>query len=98
MADHEWIRCRILGKGSFGKVYAIQHSKDATVFRVIKEMSKYQILNKGDVVVNMMLSERVLLTGNLFFLFQIPNFCQGLLGARLLSVVGLQLKMKKICT
>jgi len=62
VAGHLWIKCRILGKGSLGKVYAMMHVKDHEIIRVIKEMSKFQMLEKGETVVNLVLKERVLLS------------------------------------
>jgi len=41
--NEDYERCRFLGKGSFGKVYAVQHFATGT-FRVVKEMNKGSVL------------------------------------------------------
>jgi len=61
IGGHQWIKCRILGKGSFGKVYAMQHSRDSKIIRVVKEMSKSQILDKGEAVFDLTMKEKGLL-------------------------------------
>lgn len=63
VGGHEYIRCRVLGKGAFGKVYAVQLAADKTVTRAVKEMSKSQILARGENTTNLLIAERQLLTG-----------------------------------
>jgi len=61
IGGEDYIRCRVLGKGSFGKVYAMQHVTVDT-YRVVKEMHKGTILSKGNNVVDLLLNERQLLS------------------------------------
>jgi len=91
IGGEDYLRCRVLGKGSFGKVYAMQHVTLET-FRVVKEMHKGTILSKGSNVVDLLLNERKLLSelkGCPFvvkcfascqdekFLYMLLEFCSG---------------------
>eukprot|EP01128_Nolandella_sp_AFSM9_P007860 TRINITY_DN4448_c0_g1_i1.p1 TRINITY_DN4448_c0_g1~~TRINITY_DN4448_c0_g1_i1.p1 ORF type:complete len:434 (+),score=97.02 TRINITY_DN4448_c0_g1_i1:162-1304(+) len=58
IAGSSYSRLRVLGKGSFGKVYAMQHQSG--VVRVIKEMNKRDINEKGKSAVNATSQERVI--------------------------------------
>lgn len=57
----------MLGKGAFGKVYAVQLAADKNFVRVVKEMSKTQIIQKGENTVNLLVFERHILTGRFYF-------------------------------
>eukprot|EP01126_Amoeba_proteus_P061969 TRINITY_DN8363_c0_g2_i2.p1 TRINITY_DN8363_c0_g2~~TRINITY_DN8363_c0_g2_i2.p1 ORF type:complete len:394 (+),score=78.16 TRINITY_DN8363_c0_g2_i2:97-1182(+) len=61
-AGHEYSKCRVLGKGAFGKVYAVQLIADKRVVRVVKEMNKSEIVSKGENAINLLVKERILLT------------------------------------
>jgi len=91
IGGEEYVRCRVLGKGSFGKVYAMQHVH-LNLYRVVKEMHKMTILSKGDNVIKLLLNERQLLSelkGCPFvvkcfascqddkFLYMLLEFCSG---------------------
>jgi serine/threonine protein kinase len=52
---------RVMGKGSFGKVNAIER-KDTKQLYALKAMSKKEILDKGETVVQLVLQERRLLS------------------------------------
>eukprot|EP01126_Amoeba_proteus_P065517 TRINITY_DN932_c2_g1_i2.p1 TRINITY_DN932_c2_g1~~TRINITY_DN932_c2_g1_i2.p1 ORF type:complete len:476 (+),score=104.10 TRINITY_DN932_c2_g1_i2:57-1484(+) len=59
---HEYVKCRVLGKGAFGKVYAVQLHADRSIVRAVKEMSKSEIVSRGQTTINLLLKERELLT------------------------------------
>eukprot|EP01126_Amoeba_proteus_P000353 TRINITY_DN1010_c0_g1_i1.p1 TRINITY_DN1010_c0_g1~~TRINITY_DN1010_c0_g1_i1.p1 ORF type:complete len:430 (+),score=98.08 TRINITY_DN1010_c0_g1_i1:86-1375(+) len=61
-AGHEYIKCRVLGRGAFGKVYAVQLCADRNVVRVVKEMNKSEIVSRGENAINLLVKERILLT------------------------------------
>eukprot|EP01125_Pyxidicula_operculata_P003902 TRINITY_DN1545_c0_g1_i1.p1 TRINITY_DN1545_c0_g1~~TRINITY_DN1545_c0_g1_i1.p1 ORF type:complete len:446 (-),score=62.71 TRINITY_DN1545_c0_g1_i1:342-1679(-) len=91
LGGEEYMRCRVLGKGAFGKVYAVQHVFTG-VFRVIKEMHKGTIIAKGSGIVPMLIKEREFLselkgcpyvvkcfasTQDEKFLYILLEFCSG---------------------
>uniref|UniRef100_A0A6B2L1B8 Protein kinase domain-containing protein n=1 Tax=Arcella intermedia TaxID=1963864 RepID=A0A6B2L1B8_9EUKA len=91
IAGEDYIRCRVLGKGSFGKVYAMQHVS-AGCYRVVKEMHKATVISKGKNMADLLLNERLLLSevkGCPFvvksfasfqddkFLYMLLEFCSG---------------------
>jgi len=91
IGGEDYVRCRVLGKGSFGKVYAMQHVTTES-YRVVKEMHKGTILSKGNNVIDLLLNERKILSelkGCPFvvkcfascqddkFLYMLLEFCSG---------------------
>jgi len=59
LGGEDYKRCRVLGKGSFGKVYAVEHCTTG-IFRVVKEMHKGTIITQN--MVAMIKKERELLS------------------------------------
>jgi serine/threonine protein kinase len=64
-------RLRVLGKGAYGKVYAMEHVATETI-RVIKELHKGQILAEGQWAVDANIEERRILTN----LYNCPYVCR----------------------